>query len=347
MLQTLRHNTWVVKIIIGAVAIMMIIFFGSDTIRKGGSGFGMSQHAPAKVNGVSISGQRVNAIIAQEMESYRQFFKDGVPENFANGIRQNAINSLINRELLSQESQRLGLSSTPDEVATFVRDQPQFQENGVFSQELYNDPEGYRVAFQQRNGVPYTTEITNQLTLDKLMDSLADISKPTTEEIQWLKVTQDTQFEFSVIKIDKNQKPDAKIDEKRPDKNPKATAELINSLWKQGASLDATLKERALAIKDSGPKAYGALKSVLDGEDDLAKLKVLANLTKAKPFPETYLETPNFYYLVRLKSLKTPDAKEDSQAKDELVGTYKNQLTTQIQSALLEDLRAQAKIVLR
>jgi len=346
MLQTLRHNTWVVKVIIGAVAIMMIIFFGSDTIRSGEGGSGLNQHTPAKVNGTNLSGQRVNAIVSQEMESYQQFFKDGVPEQFANGIRQNVINSLINRELLSQESLRMGLSATPNDVANFVREQPQFQENGIFSQELYNDPEGYRVAFQQRNGVPYTTEITNQLTLDKLMDTLVDISKPADEELQWLKIAKNTKFEFSVIKIDKKPKTDTKIDEKQPDKDPKATAELINSLWKQGHSLEVPLKERGLVIKDSGLKTYGALKSVLDGIDDSDKLKVLANLTMAKPFPETYLETPNFYYLVRLKSFKQPDAKDEPQTKDELIAAYKNQATAQVQDALLQDLREQAKIVL-
>jgi len=121
-----------IKVMVGLIAVVFI-FWGVYAIReKPGSKI-------AYVNGDVITGLEYEAkyreMIDALQKQYKQYWNDTLIKAFQ--IKQRALDSLIEKRLISQESARIGLGVTDDEVANAIVTYPAFQVNGEFDEGRY------------------------------------------------------------------------------------------------------------------------------------------------------------------------------------------------------------------
>ncbi|UCH06374.1 MAG: SurA N-terminal domain-containing protein [Deltaproteobacteria bacterium] len=122
-----------IKIIVGLIAVVFT-FWGIYTIRGAKPGAKI-----AYVNGDLISGVEFEALYRDMLRSFQQQYKEYWNENLlkALNIEQRALESLINKRLISQEAARLGLGITDEEIADAIYNYPAFQINGQFDEGRY------------------------------------------------------------------------------------------------------------------------------------------------------------------------------------------------------------------
>jgi len=128
-----RHTKGIlVKAMIGLIAVVFV-FWGVYSFRE------KPGLKIAYVNGDLITGQEYEAVYREMLDSlqkqYRNYWNDNLIKVFQ--LRQRALDSLINKRLISQEAGRLGLRITDDEVADAIRAYPAFQINGEFDEGRY------------------------------------------------------------------------------------------------------------------------------------------------------------------------------------------------------------------
>jgi len=121
-----------VKVLVGLIAVVFV-FWGVYAIReKPGSKI-------AYVNGDLITGLEYEAKYREMLDAlqkqYKEYWNDTLVKAFQ--IKQRALNSLIEKRLISQESNRIGLGVTDDEVANAIFTYPAFQVNGKFYEGRY------------------------------------------------------------------------------------------------------------------------------------------------------------------------------------------------------------------
>ena len=121
-----------VKIMVGLIAVVFI-FWGVYAIReKPGSKI-------AYVNGDLITGLEYEAQYREMLDAlqkqYKEYWSDNLIKVFQ--LRQRALDNLINKRLISQESHRIGLGVTDDEAANAIFTYPAFQINGEFDEGRY------------------------------------------------------------------------------------------------------------------------------------------------------------------------------------------------------------------
>jgi len=128
-----KHSkSFMIKVMIGLIAVVFI-FWGVSAIRgKPGSKI-------AYVNGDLITGLEYEAVYREMLKSLQQQYKEYWNENLIKAfqIKQRALESLINKRLISQEAARIGLGVTDEEVAHAILTYPAFQIYGEFDEGRY------------------------------------------------------------------------------------------------------------------------------------------------------------------------------------------------------------------
>lgn len=122
--------TWIlVSVIIAAFAL-----FGIEHFMRGGQ-----EASVASVNGQEISQQRLQqAYQAQRQRLQDMFGENFNPEMFPEArMKQQILEDMIQQELLLQAATDAGLRIGDEQLASMIREVPQFQKDGKFSQEAY------------------------------------------------------------------------------------------------------------------------------------------------------------------------------------------------------------------
>jgi peptidyl-prolyl cis-trans isomerase D len=143
MLDILRANTksaftW---LIVGGIVVVFAINFGPGSLSKRGSFSGDSSAYAARVNGKSIPATEWERQYRQMYMILRQQAGDALtPEMLAQlGLPAQALDQVIDRELVIQEARKRGLQIGKEELSAAVHAMPAFQENGTFSFSLYEE----------------------------------------------------------------------------------------------------------------------------------------------------------------------------------------------------------------
>jgi peptidyl-prolyl cis-trans isomerase D len=121
----------VLKILFVAI-VLVFMFWGVGTMRGTRVGAGKME-AAARVNDALISNHDFDDAYQRIAASYQNM---GSPPP-ADFMRRQALDQLIDLELLNQEAQRLGLSVDEDELRDAIAAAPVFQNGGHFDKELY------------------------------------------------------------------------------------------------------------------------------------------------------------------------------------------------------------------
>lgn len=339
-----RKDSIIIKILFGIIILAFVVFFGSDTLRQSSGG---QNPSPASVNGVEISGIKSSFLIDSQLEDLRNSVGGKITDSYVTMVRNNIVNSLINSELVRQNLAELGLAAPQDELKTTIKNNPQFQQDGKFNTDFYLNK--FLPWYQLTRGTAYETDAREQLVIQKLTEQFDQISTFTGDEARRLHTIQNTKYRFAMIKIpaEKGVAGDAlpkEIDVKEtPASAQKELADDTFVKWQKGEGLDEFLKKNQLEATKTRELRQTELKSVFDGTQDIPAIKALLGLTEKKPFPPSYFDVGDFYYLVKLEKL-TPAAKPTPETVDETKAQLATQLANIIESAWIRDLRRQADV---
>ncbi|MFH1487482.1 MAG: SurA N-terminal domain-containing protein, partial [Pseudomonadota bacterium] len=128
-----RHaKSWLIKFLIGIIAVVFIFYFGYSFSSKEGIKI-------AQVNGEPISGieydKAYRSLLETLQRQYQNVWNDSLVKAF--DIKNRALEKLISQKLVSQEAMKIGLDVTEKEIQNEIIASPAFQFNGRFDENRY------------------------------------------------------------------------------------------------------------------------------------------------------------------------------------------------------------------
>jgi len=163
MLESMRNQaqSWIAKLILGAVALSFVLWGIGDYFNSAGI------KNVAEVDDSAISDVEFTLAYERQMNTYRsllgkQFSKQAMESL---GLKEDTIQTLINRRLMLQEASRMGLVAPQDVLLATVRSNPSFQSSGSF------DAQRYQV-LTRNLGYRTPTDYEASLRLDLIADAL-------------------------------------------------------------------------------------------------------------------------------------------------------------------------------
>lgn len=128
----IRNSRWLGYLIVGLISIPFALW-GIQSYVGGGT-----TDAAAEVNGERIPVYQVQRMASQQRQQLRQRLGGQLPEGFSERLfREQALNQLIERELLRQAATEGGFRVTDDTLRRNIREQEMFRRDGRFDPELY------------------------------------------------------------------------------------------------------------------------------------------------------------------------------------------------------------------
>jgi len=214
MLKYIRtHATsWIIKVGLFFIIIVFAFYFGWGRI--GGRHEGMV----AEVNGQFITLKDFNQTYQNLLALYRDRYKDRLSDETIRllGLKQQALNELVNNILLYQEGLRMNLRVSPEELRKSIQSSPLFHVNGKFNRGRYLrllrlnriEPEDFEEMQEQR------------LLIDKLRNLILQNTGIVSEEEAreaYLIENERVNLEFIRVKtddfLDKSGAPSAEVEE--------------------------------------------------------------------------------------------------------------------------------------
>ena len=197
MLQNIRDNIQgvIAKIII-ALIIVPFAFFGVESLLTGGGANNV-----AEVNGEDISAQELQqAVYFQKRSLLQRMGENADPAMLDDAmLREGALEQLIQRKLLLQQAEDQNIDVSVTAVDQMILSMPQFQQDGQFSMQLYENmlrSNGYSLAyFKQR--------LTDDLRISQLSNGFAGSDFVTSQELADAAriVAQKRSFEYVTLPI--------------------------------------------------------------------------------------------------------------------------------------------------
>jgi peptidyl-prolyl cis-trans isomerase D len=117
------------------IIILVFIFWGV------GGNQGNAPNVVATVNDTPISYQEYEKTYDQVIDQYRQQFGGSIPEALLKtlNIKDQVVQKLVDRILILQEANKVGIHISDQEVRDYIEAIPSFQVNGVFNVNTYRD----------------------------------------------------------------------------------------------------------------------------------------------------------------------------------------------------------------
>lgn len=136
MLEFLRKRaaSWFIKFIVAAITIVFIFWgIGGFTERE--------KDYAVKINNKVVTFQEYSKIYENLLNNYKQLFKDNLTEEVLNklNVKQQAVDSIVERELLLQEAKRLKFKASDEELKILITNISYFQRDGKFDKNIYTD----------------------------------------------------------------------------------------------------------------------------------------------------------------------------------------------------------------
>ncbi len=183
----------IIKVMIGLIA-GVFVFWGIYTI-KGRPGMKV-----AYVNGDLITGQEYQAAYREMSEAlkrqYGAYWNDNLIQAFQ--LKQGALDSLINKRLIDQEAQKLGLRVTDDEVAGAILAYPAFQVNGRFDEGRYRSVLNYN----RVEPGDFESEMISELLDQKIHQFIKSFFPITNAEIKYFYTYQKEKIKIGFVSFD-------------------------------------------------------------------------------------------------------------------------------------------------
>ncbi len=188
-----RKRSWVVIFFLVIIVVVFIAFYGGNKFREPGA------EKIADVNGEAIS-QRDFAVQYQKtLDIYRNMMKrELTPETLKTlKVKNSVLQDMIQRRLLLQESRKLRLTVSDDELMSAIARAPEFQIDGRFSKNRY-------LQVLSANRVPaaqFEDEQRDQILMQKLIDAVQDAAQVSESDVRERYAFGQEKVSFAFIRI--------------------------------------------------------------------------------------------------------------------------------------------------
>lgn len=189
MLDLLRRHagSWLIKVALFLIVVVFIFWGGySYKIRQ--------ENQIARVGDSYISIAEYQEYYNQILENYRRQLGESFSEEMMRrlNLKQQALNSLINRYVIVKAADELGLTATDQEIQQKLLEYPVFQTEGRFDQKRYI------LLLRQNRLTPegFERQVGQDLTVEKVESFIKNTALVTRDEIQ-----ADFQFNNTEIQI--------------------------------------------------------------------------------------------------------------------------------------------------
>jgi peptidyl-prolyl cis-trans isomerase D len=171
-----RKRSWIITLLLGLIIVVFIAFYGGNKLDDQGSA------DIAKVNGEIITQREFAMHYQKALERYRELFKGSLTPELEKSLnlKGTLLEELIQKRLVLQEAQTLGLAATDEDLITAIAQVPEFQVNGRFNKERYLQ------LLRANRFTPgeFEEEQREQLTIQKLYSLILDGVQVTEEEVR-------------------------------------------------------------------------------------------------------------------------------------------------------------------
>ncbi|WOE40147.1 SurA N-terminal domain-containing protein [Acinetobacter chinensis] len=130
------------KVIKGWLGKVLLVLFLTPLALVGIEGYfssGQSKDAVKSVNGQDITQKELDSLTDTFKKQYLSYVNGDETLLNQNFIKNKAMDTLIARTLLLQQAEKLGISLSDTQIEQMIAQQPSFQANGKFSEQLYSN----------------------------------------------------------------------------------------------------------------------------------------------------------------------------------------------------------------
>ncbi|MDM7919636.1 MAG: SurA N-terminal domain-containing protein, partial [Methanosarcina sp.] len=167
-------QSWIIKFLIGIIAVVFIFYFGYSFNSDEGI-------KVAEVNGEAIGTveyeKAYNDMLTSLQNQYKSFWNDKLIEAY--DLKNRVLEGLINQKIIAQEAEKLGLTVTKAEIQEKILEIPAFLTDGKF------DEARYRALLSNDNTSPEAFEegFTRALLQQKVEQFLSTFVVPSTQDV--------------------------------------------------------------------------------------------------------------------------------------------------------------------
>ena len=135
MLHFVRENkqSWIIYLILGVVC-FVFVFFGVEAVVSGPGVTAIATVGETTIEPLEVQRAEFNLVQAYS-NAYKDQFTDAVRDSL--NLRQRALDNLIDRAVLADQAQKLGIEIGDDELRDVIVGNPGFQRDGRFDKEAY------------------------------------------------------------------------------------------------------------------------------------------------------------------------------------------------------------------
>lgn len=166
MLEAIRKHTtgWMAKVILGLITIPFALFGIDSYLNQAGSNV-----AIAKVNGDKISIQEYSNTMENVRNRMQSEGKVDTAMLESAQFKQSVLDGLITRRLVNEEIQKSNFKISNEQLSQHILGMPEFQENGKFSEDLYQKT----LAQNKMTATKFENDRRSELLTQQARDSLA------------------------------------------------------------------------------------------------------------------------------------------------------------------------------
>ncbi len=327
---------------------MIIVTFVFMVPGLGGGG-GVINTA-AEVGSTSISLRDYTDQLKRTRAQYGKLFNGEIPSYFQKNLRNQVLQGLVKREVLSQYAKKNNLIVSSIEVADFIRkDIPAFQEDGEFSYDRYST----YLKNTRSTAKKFEDMVSKDIAFRRVYDMLSSSLVKSNEEVKLAKAALNVEVSYSFIKLkSEDLKKAIKISQESIDEFVQDTKSkpFLQEQYKQMEGqfhVPAKVELGYILIKDK-EKALNLFKTLTvknfkekakkNSEDPLSKNKGgdLGEITQGSFSPEVEekafkmkkdeisapFKTKLGYVILHLRNLKPKSVKLLEDVKNEVAKTY-------------------------
>lgn len=306
MLSQMRQHSqsWILKVFLAVIVLSFIFFWGTQDPGRGNS----DSRTYAFVNGSPITAQQVEykLSVSPQLQQWESQMGGKVPPFIIDSLRRNIVEGFVTQKLTLKWLNSLGIIVSKMELMDEIKKTPipELHEDGEFDYKKYVK---FNNRYAEAVGVSYEQSLKEDLLVDKIVEPLREVFKPAEGEIKSHLALKNKLRKFAVIKVRKDPPPpedESKSKDKPETAKPnegygEELAQTLLKLWQKKADMKKVLDENGLKIHETEDVDVFGLPQVVDGQRDIAAIKMIHALGKNKPVINEPLLLGQYYYLIK------------------------------------------------
>jgi peptidyl-prolyl cis-trans isomerase D len=197
MLELMRKHarSWLVKILLGMVIVVFVLYFGSTSWRQ-------RAESIAIIDGKVIAEADFQREYQNLIDVYRERYGGALTDDILKSLnlKQQAYDNVINQAVILHKAAELNIQVTEEEVKEIILANPVFQRSGVFDEKIYNQ----FLRYKKMTAADFEETQRKLLSMIKLEDIIQNSVKVSDKEVFDLYRMQNEKMNIQYLGISAN-----------------------------------------------------------------------------------------------------------------------------------------------